>query len=176
MENQSYAAYINRKKLWLIIVGLIIFALGCGYSVLSGPRPSSLYVALREPYLFYPMMSAGVLLFGGAAVLALMKVGDKSPALVVSPQHLAIGKKITLNWSEISKLEDYQDFTSASLRGYKVILKDPQGFLAAQHAHPFHKRWKSTYETVGSPLVFYTSSLIFDKATFERLVAQYLRT
>jgi hypothetical protein len=167
MENQTYAAYINRKKIWLIIFGLILFALGCGYSVLRGPNPESLHTALREPYLFYPIMSAGALLFGAFAVLGLMKVGDRTPAVQVSPQHL--------NWSDIIKLEDYQDFTSSSLRGYKVILKDPQGFLDAHQAHPFHKRWKSTLETVGSPIVFYTSSLVFDKATFERLAGQYLR-
>ncbi|KRA17384.1 hypothetical protein [Lysobacter sp. Root604] len=175
MNTPTFSADIHKGK--VLISSLFLFALGlaAAYMAYRGPDPNSLKAMLRNPAIFYPMTVLGALLFLGLGLLGMAKLRGGSP-LRAGPEGLDLSGDIKIRWNDIAGIERYTDFTTPSLNGYKVLLKDADRFLAAHRDHRLYKRMLSTHSTVSTPVVVYTNSLQMDHDRFQRVVGHYLAT
>ncbi|MEH6420074.1 hypothetical protein [Pseudomonas sp. CGJS7] len=173
MTTPVFSAEIDKAKVAISTVLLLGVGIGCGYYVLHGPNPESSLAMLRTPYIFYPLMGMGALLCLGLSGLGVWKLLGGSP-LRAGPEGIDLNGAIKIRWGDIAGVEAYSDFTSSQLRGYKIVLADPERFLAAHREHRLHKRMALAHQTVGSPVVVYTNSLRFDDDKFLQVVGHYL--
>ncbi len=175
MSAESYTAYANKKKLLIAGVFLLVLCAACAYFLYRGPDPDSSRAILRSPYIFYPALSIGTLLFFVIGLQGLLKARNNTPALVVNQSGINLNDDITIKWSDISHVEYYEDFTSSALNGYKVMLNDNQAFLHSKREHPLYRRMQSTCTTIGTPIVVYTNSLVMDVEKFNATIDRYLK-
>jgi|GEM_PF-4055444 len=173
MNYPTFTADIAKGKVLLASAFLLALGIGCAYLLLRGPDPDSLRSFLRDPRLFYPMTALGCVLGLGLAALGAIKVRGGSP-LKAGPEGLDLNGTIRIKWSDIAGVQAHADITGSGLHGYKILLKDPERFLAAHRDHRFYKRMASTHSTVGTPVLVYTNGLRFDERKFEQVVAHYL--
>jgi hypothetical protein len=175
MSAESYTAHANKKKLLIAGIFLLVLCATCAYFLYQGPNPDSSRAMLRSPYIFYPVLSIGTLLFLIIGLRGLLKAMDSAPALVVNQGGINLNDDITIEWSDISHLEYYEDFTSSALNGYKIMLNDNQAFLHSKRDHPLYRRMQSTCTTTGTPIVVYTNSLVMDVEKFNATIDRYLK-
>ncbi|MGO1073673.1 hypothetical protein [Lysobacter sp. CA199] len=65
MPTPTFATEIDKTKVLIASVFLLALGLGCGYYFVRGPDPDSMREILRSPYIYYPMMGLGGVLFLG---------------------------------------------------------------------------------------------------------------
>ncbi|QWP75988.1 hypothetical protein J5226_20655 [Lysobacter sp. K5869] len=173
MNYPNFTAEIAKGKILLASAFLLALGIGCAYLLLRGPDPDSLRAVLRDPRIFYPMTALGCVLGLSMAALGAIKARGGSP-LKAGPDGLDLNGAIRIKWSDIAGVQAHTDLTGSGLHGYKILLKDPERFLAAHRDHRFYKRMASANSTVGTPVLVYTNGLRFDERKFQEVVAHYL--
>lgn len=173
MNHPTFSAEIDKRKVLLASALLLAGSVACGWYLMRGPDSDSLRAVLRDAHLFYPVFAVGGLLLLVLAAVGAMKTRGGSP-LKAGPEGLDLSGAIRIHWRDIAGVEPYTDLTSSALHGYKILLKDPERFLAAHRDHRFYKRMASAHSTVGSPVLVYTNSLRFEERKFLDVVGHYL--
>lgn len=173
MNHPSVTAEIARGKLLLASAFLLALGIGCAYLLLRGPDPDSLRATLRDPRIFYPMTALGCVVGLASAAFGAIKARGGSP-LKAGPEGLDLNGAIRIKWSEIADVQAHVDITGSGLHGYRILLKDPERFLAAHRDHRLYKRMASAHSTVGTPVLVYTNGLRLDERRFQDVVAHYL--
>jgi len=174
MNHPTFRAEIDKLRILSAVAFLLALGIACAYLLLRGPDPDSARAMLRDPRIFYPAVGLGGALFLGLAAFGAAKLRGGSP-LRAGPDGLDLNGAIRIAWRDIDRVEPYYDFTDPALHGYKVVLKDPDRFLAAHRDHRLYRRMLSAHQTAGSPVIVYTNSLRYDPQRFDEVVEHYLR-
>ncbi|QNA83967.1 hypothetical protein G4G27_08180 [Sphingomonas sp. So64.6b] len=175
MNREFFVAKQNNAKLLLSTLFLITISAITFYYLYRGPDQNSLRVVLREGYLFYPMFGLGFVLFLALSVGGIYRLISGANGLRVDRDGINLNGSLLVKWNDIAALEHYEDFTSSHLTGYKIILKDPEGFLSAHKGHPLYKRMLANQKSISTPVAVYTNSLNMDHDEFNSVVGHFLR-
>jgi hypothetical protein len=175
MNQEFFVAKQNKVKLLLSTIFLITISAIAFYYLHRGPDQSSLRIVLREGYLFYPIFGVGLVLLLALSVGGLYRLILGAKGLTVNHEGIDLNGSLLVKWNDIAALEHYEDFTSSHLTGYKIILKDPEGYLSAHKQHPLYKRMVANQKSISTPVAVYTNSLNMDHARFNSVVDHFLR-
>lgn len=175
MNQELFVAKPNKVKLLLSTIFLLTISAIAIYYLHRGPDQSSLRIVLREGYLFYPIFGFGLLIFLALSGGGLYRLLSGAKGLIVNHDGINLNGSLLVKWNDIAALEHYEDFTSSHLTGYKIILKDPEGYLSAHKQHPLYKRMVSNQKTISTPVAVYTNSLNMDHDRFNSVVGHFLR-
>jgi hypothetical protein len=169
---ETLKLYVDKKRILIPLVFVAVLGLVALLGLLQGPSKTSTLLLLRSPVFYYPLMLLGVVLPAYIAFIGWRKLQSPLPEVELDSRGVRVNQDLHGLWTIFA---GYREFKMGAVRGFVLVLKDPEAFLTALESHPRRTLIKAIMRgKLGSPFTIDTTRLICDGNQVEQFLRRHL--